>query len=165
MILYHGSDCIVDIPQILESDRFLDFGAGFYTTQSEEQAIRWADKVSARRKSNKQFISVYDIDLDKARNELKFIEFVDPNEEWLNFVCACRIGKSTYDYDVVIGPVADDSVYTTVVLYENGVLDKEEAIKRLKVEKLFNQVLFHTNNALRFLSFERYVQSGDVKNG
>ena len=165
MILYHGSDCVVDAPKILESDRFLDFGVGFYTTKNKEQAMRWADKVSARRKSNKQIISSYDFDFNKAKNELKIIEFAEPNEEWLNFVCGCRNGRTVVEYDIVIGPVADDTVYTAVILYENGVLDKDEAIKRLKVETLFNQVLFHTERALKFLSFKEYAELGDGANG
>ncbi len=69
------------------------------------------------------------------------------------------------DYDIVIGPVADDTVYTTVILYENGLLDKDEAIKRLKVETLFNQVLFHTERSLKILFFTEYVQLGDDANG
>jgi hypothetical protein len=161
MILYHGSDCIVDEPKILENDRFLDFGVGFYTTKNKEQAMRWADKVSVRRKSNNQFISIYDFDFDKARNEIKIIEFADANEEWLNFVCGCRVGKILIDYDIVIGPVADDTIYTTVSLYENGLLDKDETIKRLKVEALYNQVLFHNKRALEFLSFKEYAKLGD----
>jgi hypothetical protein len=165
MILYHGSDCVVDVPKILESDRYLDFGVGFYTTKNKEQAMRWADKVSARRKSNKQIISIYDFDFDKVKNELKIIEFTEPNEEWLNFVCGCRNGRTSIDYDIVIGPVADDTVYTALILYENGVLDKDEAIKRLKVETLFNQVLFHTERALKFLSFKEYAELGDGANG
>lgn len=165
MILYHGSDCVVDEPKILENDRFLDFGVGFYTTKNKEQAMRWADKVSVRRKSFKQFISIYNFDYDKAKKEIKIIEFDDANEEWLNFVCGCRVGKTLMDYDIVIGPVADDTVYTTVSLYENGLLDKDETIKRLKVEALFNQVLFHNNRSLEFLSFKEYDKLGDSANG
>ncbi len=161
MILYHGSDCIVDEPKILGSDRFLDFGVGFYTTQNKEQAIRWADRVSARRKSSSKFISVYEINFNILKSELKIIEFYEPTEEWLNFVCNCRTGKTKIDYDIVIGPVADDTVYTTVILYENGVLDTDEAIKRLKVETLFNQVLFHSERSLKYLSFKEYVKLGD----
>jgi hypothetical protein len=61
-------------------------------------------------------------------------------------------------YDIVIGPVANDKVYSVIQFYENGVYDKEEAIKRLKVEALFDQILFHTEKALnhcRFLEFEQ----------
>lgn len=68
-------------------------------------------------------------------------------------------------YDIVIGPVADDNVYLTVKLFETGVLDKQEALKRLKVEKLFDQILFHTEKALMFCVFEHYEDLGGEKIG
>ena len=43
MKLYHGSTDIVEKPQIIVSDKFLDFGFGFYTTTNKEQALRWAE--------------------------------------------------------------------------------------------------------------------------
>lgn len=157
MILFHGSDCVVDDPKILQSDRFLDFGMGFYTTNNKEQAIRWANRVHSRRKTESQIISEYSFDYEKAGAELQIIEFTEPDEDWLNFVCDCRCGRFSKEYDIVIGPVADDKVYTTVVLYENGVLDKDETIRRLKVEELYHQVLFHTEKALKYLSFSEGI--------
>jgi len=56
-------------------------------------------------------------------------------------------------YDMVLGPVADDNVYTTVKLFETGILDREETIKRLKVEKLYDQILFHTTRSLDFCKY------------
>ena len=56
-------------------------------------------------------------------------------------------------YDMVLGPVADDNVYATVKLFETGVLDREETIKRLKVETLYDQILFHTAKSLDFCKY------------
>lgn len=132
MNVYHGSDVIVEKPQILQSNRLLDFGIGFYTTSNKEQAIRWAEKVSIRNNTG--------------------------DESWLNFITANRGGKEIpEEYDIIIGPVADDNVYLTVKLFETGVLNKEEAVERLKVEKLFNQILFHTEKALEFCMFDHYI--------
>ena len=163
MIVYHGSDIVVEKPIIIESDRLLDFGVGFYTTTNKVQAERWAKKVNARRKTNIQFISAYDIDENSIKTKLKAIKFNEPNEEWLNFICDCRSGRQVdIEYDIVMGPVADDNVYQTVILYEAGVLDKNETIKRLKIEQLYNQVLFHTDTALRFLEFTHFIQLGGL---
>ena len=86
------------------------------------------------------------------------IRFEMADEEWLNFICACRSGKSiTEEYDLVFGPVADDNVYATVQLFELGVLDKDETIKRLKVEKLYDQVLFHTKKTLSVCSYKEFI--------
>ncbi len=51
MIIYHGSDTLIKQPQILDSNRYLDFGIGFYTTRNKEQAERWARKVCLRNDS------------------------------------------------------------------------------------------------------------------
>lgn len=158
MILYHGSTVVVDKPQILQSERFLDFGTGFYTTTNKEQATRWALRVAARRNVQTQYITSYEFDYKRAEKELKIIRFDSANVTWLNFICACRSGKTiTDEYDLVFGPVADDNVYATVQLFELGVLDKEETIKRLKVEKLYDQVLFHSEKAINLCKFKEVI--------
>jgi len=151
MILYHGSTVAVPEPKIMVSERLVDFGTGFYTTTNREQALRWAQRVAQRRKTARKFISRYEFDLDAAGHVLSILRFQEPDEVWLNFVCTCRGGREPEQvYDMAFGPVADDTVYTVVQFYENGVYDKDEAIKRLKVEKLYDQVLFHTEKALQF---------------
>ena len=164
MIIYHGSNVVVEQPEILQSGRMLDFGAGFYTTSNKEQAIRWAGRVAERRESTNRILSVYEFDLEAAECDLSIIRFGEPNEEWLDFVCDNRNGREpAKPYDIVFGPVADDKVYTVVQFYENGVYDKEDAIKRLKVEALFNQILFHTEKALTYCRFTKFEKLEDVK--
>ena len=85
--------------------------------------------------------------------ELTVIHFETADEKWLDFICDNRSGKSTGAYDIVIGPVADDRVYRVVVEYENGDLDKETALKNLKTESLCDQILFHTEKALKYLKY------------
>lgn len=153
MICYHGSDVIVDNPQILEPQRPLDFSGGFYVTTSEKQARGWAIKVAYRNNSCCKYINRYEFDFDNAMKNLKIIQFKIANEEWLDFICANRSGKPTGEYDIVIGPVADDKVYRVVVEYENGDIDKGLALKKLKTEELCDQILFHTEAALKYLNF------------
>ncbi|MHB8126598.1 MAG: DUF3990 domain-containing protein [Desulfitobacteriaceae bacterium] len=166
MNLYHGSDIVVEKPEIFQSNRLLDFGIGFYTTSNKEQAVRWAEKVSIRNNTNKKLLSVYNFDMEEAKKELNIIIFRSTDEKWLDFITANRRGREISDeYDIVIGPVADDNVYMTVKLFETGVLDKGEAIKRLKVEKLFDQLLFHTEKGLRLCVFDHYEDLGGESNG
>ncbi|MDR2428319.1 MAG: DUF3990 domain-containing protein [Candidatus Margulisbacteria bacterium] len=154
MEVFHGSDIIVDKPQILTANRLLDFGEGFYTTSSYEQAKRWAQKVSIRRKTSAQIITKYNFNLEAAQKNLKIIEFLRPDQEWLDFITACRNGKlPLIDYDIAIGPVANDTVYSTIRLYETGVLNQAETVARLKVETIGNQILFHTAAALPYCKF------------
>ena len=161
MILYHGSTVIVDEPKVLLSERLVDFGAGFYTTTNREQAVRWAQRVSTRRSSADQIISEYEFDSVEAEKELQIIRFNEPDGIWLDFVCANRSGcEPAEPYDIVFGPVANDTVYTVVQFYENGIYDKDEAIKRLKVQALYNQVLFHTEKALTFCKYKGFEKIG-----
>ena len=153
MICYHGSDTIVDVPRILETNRPLDFGGGFYVTTSEAQARGWAIKVSYRNNNNHKCINRYKFDFTKAKTELRIIQFEFADEKWLDFICDNRSGRYTGDYDIVIGPVADDRVYRVVVEYENGDVDKETALKNLKTENLCDQILFHTEKALEYLKY------------
>ena len=79
----------------------------------------------------------------------------------MDFISANRIGRTPPEpYDIVIGPVADDAVAATIVLYEQGLLDKEATIKQLRVQKLFNQILFHTENSLKFCRYIRHEAIG-----
>lgn len=151
MICYHGSDTVVDAPKILEAKRPLDFGGGFYTTTSELQAQRWAKKVAFRNNSDHRCVNQYEFDLDEAKSQLIVVHFDAADEKWLDFICDNRSGKPTGDYDIVIGPVADDNVYRVVVEYENGDMDKETALKKLKTETLCDQILFHTEKSLAYL--------------
>ncbi len=57
-------------------------------------------------------------------------------------------------YDLIFGAVADDDVYKTLALYTTGILDKEEMLKRLKIKKLFSQLVFATEKSLQYLHFE-----------
>lgn len=153
MICYHGSDVIVDNPKILGSKRPLDFGDGFYATSSEIQAKNWAVKVSYRNNTIYKYINKYEFDLERAKENLIVLCFEQADEKWLNFICNNRNRKDTGSYDIVIGPVADDKVYRVIVEYENGDVDKEEALKKLKVETLCDQILFHSEESLKYLEF------------
>lgn len=153
MILYHGSNMVIEQPKLIEQNRFLDFGCGFYTTTNKAQAENFAQKVVVRR-SGKPIVNAYEFGLDVRTDLLNVKSFSAPDEEWLNFVSAHRNG--VYDgkhYDLIIGAVADDDVYRTLQVYEAGLLTKEQALKALKVKKLFNQYVFASKKALAFLKF------------
>lgn len=153
MILYHGSNVVVEHPKLIEQNRFLDFGYGFYTTTNKEQAENFAQKVIVRR-GGKPIVNVYEFDENAQTNSLKIKRFSAPNEEWLNFVSANRNGNYNGEqYDLIIGAVANDDVYRTLQVYSTGLLTKEQALEALKVKKLFNQYVFVTPKALALLKF------------
>ena len=159
MILYHGSNTVVEMPRLIEQNRFLDFGYGFYTTTNKAQAENFAKKVVVRR-GGTPTVNIYEIDDNIGSELLKIKRFNAPDEEWLDFVSTHRNG--TYDgeqYDFIIGAVANDDVYRTLQVYSSGLLTKEQALEALKIKKLFNQYVFATNEAISFLKF---VKSEEV---
>lgn len=154
MIVYHGSDVVVDKPILLKPKRTLDFGAGFYTTTNKKQAVNFANKVMLRNDSKTKVVSMYEIDIEEMIETLDVLKFDKPNAGWLNFVFENRQGVyKGIQYDVVIGAVADDTIYRVFGLYEAGLLTREETLKRLKIRKLFNQVAFCTKKALEQLKY------------
>ena len=163
MLLYHGSNLVVDSPKLVSQNRFLDFGFGFYTTTNKVQAISFADKVTKRRREGSPTVSVYEIDDEKAFSSCSLLRFDAPNEAWLDFVSDNRAGKYTGDpYDFIYGPVANDDIYTTFALYTSGVLSKEQTIEALKVKQLYNQLVLTSERALGFLKFIGTVTEEEV---
>jgi len=163
MILYHGSTLIVETPRLIIPNRTLDFGVGFYTTLNYKQAVDFASIVMKRRKQKTQIVSVYDFDIEQAKNELEILEFNEPNESWFDFVCANR--KSEYSgkvYDIAIGAVANDKVYATIGLYESGVLSKEQAIESFKINPLYDQVVLKTEVVLKLITFKEAFDPREV---
>ena len=155
MKLYHGSNVEVKEPRILEPSHSLDFGPGFYTTLNRDQAVEFARKV-ALRKGGTPVLNEYDIDETLAFAACNTLAFDAPDETWLDFVCACRDGANAAEgRDLVFGPVANDDVYRTLTLYRQGELSKDEALARLKVKRLFNQLVFSTDKALTFIRFAK----------
>lgn len=160
MRLYHGSTVEVRKPVISRGRPNTDFGKGFYATTSYEQAERWAHIRQQRDKTAKAVVSVYEFDdalLDDERFSVR--HFIGADSEWLHFIVGCRNQTIHHDFDMVMGPVANDRLYLTINMYENGELSEEAAIIQLKSYKLFDQLSFHKAYALRLL---RFVESMSV---
>ncbi len=151
MRLYHGSNVAVREPRLLKVQRDLDFGRGFYTTTDLRQATIWAERTARIRCTGQPCVSVYELD-EEACNTLRVLRFAGPDEAWLAFVTAHRRGRvDRDDWDLVIGPVANDQTMQTLVLYLDGYLNERETIARLLPQKLKDQVTFKTEKALACL--------------
>lgn len=154
MKLYHGSIVSVKNPNIRQGRPNTDYGKGFYTTVDIEQAVRWARIRRDRAGGGNAVVSVYEVDDNLLRKEdLRIMEYNGATKEWLDFVVANRRYAPLHDYDIVLGPVANDNLYATISLYENGELSAEAAVVQLKTHVLFNQVSFHTEKVMAQLHF------------
>lgn len=154
MILYHGSYCLVDKPHISFSREDLDFGKGFYVTAIEEQAINWTKRFKVR--GHIAYLNIYSLCLEDINRNYKVKEFLSYDMEWLDFILDCRNGCKDYlGYDVIIGGIADDRVYNTIELYQDDLINKEEALKRLKFYKPNHQMCILNQEIIdKYLKYE-----------
>lgn len=156
MRLYHGSNILVEKPNLKYSRTSRDFGLGFYLTTDYNQASTWAHKKVTTLECGKPSVAIFNYN---ESNNLKIKIFEKPSLEWFDYVILNRTSKNyNDDYDIVIGPIANDSTYEVLNLYIRGVITKENAISRLKTFKLKDQYAFKTNEALSFLKFEGEIR-------
>ena len=162
MILYHGSIQNVQNPQILRNEIGRDFGFAFYTTDIKEQAERWAIRKAklANRKSGSRAIGIVSVyEWNEMESERAVKRFQGPSMEWLDLVVKCRSDITfSHDYDIVIGNIANDNVGETVSYVVQGIMRKEDAVERLKFEKINNQIAFCTDRALAELNYQRFYE-------
>ena len=144
MILYHGSKEIVEFPEIRKAVYNKDFYFGFYCTRMQEQAERWATRYG-----RKGYVNCYEYIPDK---KLKYLIFEEMTEEWLDFIVACRSGQS-HDYDIVEGPMADDTIYNYVQNFIDGKISRAAFWELVKFNHPTHQISFHTISALDTLQY------------
>lgn len=158
MIVYHGTTIEIEKPVILRNEIGRDFGFGFYTTDIQEQAERWAirrAKIASRKTGSAvaPIVDVYEWDPDP---DLQVKTFEGTSLEWLDFVVKCRSDAGyEHSYDIVTGKIANDNVGETVSYVVQGIMRREDALERLKFEKINNQIAFCTEKALDTLTFVR----------
>ncbi len=156
MILYHGSNVAVNKPRIIASDRKLDFGTGFYLTSSLEQAQRWAELTTIRRNSGSKIVSVFEYN-EESDMFFKIKRFEKADKDWLVYVSNNRRLLNTDEYDIVIGPVANDKTSPVISLFFAGLYDVEETIKRLMPQKLKDQYAFKSQKAIECLIYKEVI--------
>lgn len=154
MIVYHGSNVIVNAPDTSHSFRPLDFGKGFYVTTVKDQAERWARRKADLCGTDKGIVNVYQMKEEFRGLVCKCFE--EDLSEWIDFVCRCRDEEDDYlQYDMIIGNVADDKVFRVVDMYHSGIWDKERALKEIKVYSGYDQIAFITQKAIdQLLEYE-----------
>lgn len=154
MILYHGSRNIKEYPGIKRTKYMCDFYFGFYCTEYRELAVR-----QALRYGENGYVNKYKYILDSNLNVLKFDRLSD---EWLDFVIDCRNGKS-HGYDIVEGPMADDTVYNYLQNYSDGKISRNAFCELIKDRIPVRQISFHTISALDTLEFIEAYRIADMR--
>ncbi|WP_026520507.1 DUF3990 domain-containing protein [Butyrivibrio sp. FCS006] len=153
--VYHSGYEEIREPNVHRGRKNADLGQGFYTTDKREFACRWA-----REKTGSDiYVNTYELELD-GLNIKKF----ERNEEWFRYVFSNRRSLPDYlsEYDVIMGPIANDTIFDTLGIMTSGYLSDDEAMKLLCVGPCYQQITLKTLKAaehLRFVSSE--ILSGD----
>lgn len=145
MILYHTSDREIVRPDIHYGRRNADFGWGFYLTPDKDFTYRWATRDAV--------VNIYELD-ETGLNIHSFTR----DEDWFRYIYDNRRLKDGLDVDVVIGPIANDTIFDTLGIMSSGFLSSEEALKLLLIGPEYIQAVIKTEKAavnLRFISSEK----------
>lgn len=152
IILYHGSRQIVEFPEVRIARFNKDFYYGFYCTLFLEQAKRRAVRFDNGGVIN-EYVYVPD-------DTLKILKFPEMTEEWLDFIVSCRLGKP-HDYDIVEGPMANDTIFNFVQNFADGKISREAFWALAKFKRPTHQISFHTIRALTTLKFKKGYEITD----
>ena len=142
-LIYHGSYIEIEFPEIRTHRYTKDFSWGFYCTEIKEQAEKWANSFDT------PVVSVYRLNGIDDFNIKIFDGYTD---EWLEFVVNCRSGK-THNYDIVIGAMADDTIYEYLEGYRAGRMNKQKFFDLMKFKYPTHQISFHSIRALDCIDF------------
>ncbi len=153
MILYHTSDRVIDNPDIHYGRKNADFGWGFYLTPDKDFTYRWARENAV--------VNLYELD----EKDLDIHTFVR-DTEWFRYIFDNRRVRDNLTSDVIIGPIANDTLFDTYGIITSGYLKDEDALKLLMIGPQYTQVAIKTPKALsklRFISSEKIEKIDPVR--
>ncbi len=154
MRLYHGSNQPILNIDLLKGQKYKDFGRGFYTTHLRQQAEYWSKRICDRF-GGTATVTEFEFDMDAALADgLNVKIFENPDREWALFVMANRRQDGmdfSHDYDIVIGPVADDKMARLFGLYDMEIIDLDAVVAGLIYKDLNSQYFFATERSLNYL--------------
>ncbi|MBR1797740.1 MAG: DUF3990 domain-containing protein [Clostridiales bacterium] len=146
LTLYHTGYEIIREPQINYGRSNADFGPGFYLSDDEEFSKRWARIRDGKDTYiNKYMLHTDDLNIKTFSREL----------DWFDYIYTNRSGrKDLYpDHDMIIGPIANDTVYDTYGILTSGLLDRQKALDVLLIGPEYKQIVIKSQKAINALEF------------
>ena len=153
MKLYHGSNVEIESIDLARGRRGKDFGKGFYANPDYMQAVEFCSSVIRREGVGVPTVTSFDFD-ESALNVLNVMRFDGYSKEWAEFVLLNRNNTSdvpAHDYDIVVGPIADDGVGTQIRRLSRGFITFDAFLEELKYSKVSIQYFFGTEEAIKYL--------------
>ena len=153
MKLYHGSNVEIESIDLARGRRGKDFGKGFYANPDYMQAVEFCSSVIRREGVGVPTVTSFDFD-ESALNVLNVMRFDGYSKEWAEFILLNRNNTSdvpSHDYDIVVGPIADDGVGTQIRRLSRGFITFDAFLEELKYSKASIQYFFGTEEAIKYL--------------
>ena len=161
MILYHGTNVDFEKIDLSRAEPYKDFGTGFYTTTLYEQAVQMA-KRKARIFGGSPCVHSYVAPDDLlVLSSVRVKCFDKPTKEWAVFIINNRnrgfdvlsspFSNRDNKYDIVFGPVANDTLTTLIRRYQSGFIDEEVLLREMEYVSPTDQYSFHTEAAVELL--------------
>ena len=154
MKLYHGTNVEFKTIELSKSKPGKDFGRGFYLSDNYDQALDMAQTKYEQMETGTPIVLEYEI-ADEAFQSLRVLRFEEYSEEWAKFILANRNNQTqqpVHDYDIVIGPIANDRVGLQLWRYENQAIDLPTLVKNLHFMRgITIQYFFGTERAIQQL--------------
>lgn len=146
MKLYHTGFQIIKTPDLTIGRKNADFGPGFYLSDNEEFSRRWA-----REKSGfTTYLNTYEFSPDDLN-----IKNLSRDGEWFDYITSNRFDKPDMFscFDVIIGPIANDTIFETWGLLTSGLVERNQALQVLNLGPHYTQIVMKTEKALSSLHF------------
>ena len=154
MILYNGTNADFGEIDLRKSKPNKDFGQGFYLSREYPQAMAMAKTKVEQLETGTPTVLTFEAD-DEQMNSLQVLRFDDYTEEWAKFILLNRNNASSepaHDYDIVIGPIANDRVGVQLWKFENGTIDLSTLVHNLRnMKRITFQYFFGTERAIKIL--------------
>ncbi len=164
--ILHGTDHIIEVPDIDKGNEKNDYGKGFYCTRIPEMAKEWACKQNTDGFSNR-----YELDL----TDLRILDLTDGKHSVLNWIAILlehrtlsldseiaidakdyiieHFSIDTSEYDVIIGYRADDSYFRYAESFVENGLSLRSLNKALHLGKLGEQTVLISKKAYNQIKF------------
>ena len=119
-----------------------DFGQGFYLTPDMDFAYRWA--------GTNAIVNEYELD-----EKSLLIHRFNRDEDWFSYIFHNRRGRDALSADVIVGPIANDTIFETFGIISSGFIKPADAMKLLMIGPEFTQVAIKTEKAVCQLQWIR----------
>ena len=146
LLLFHTGFDVISAPDVHYGRKNADFGQGFYLSDDEQFALRWAKL----RKDRDTYINRYVLETEG----LKILR-LDRDKTWFDYIYRNRGGYQDLlaETDVIIGPIANDTIYNTLGILTSGFVSRDLSLKVLLQGPLYTQIVLKTEKAASALTF------------